>query len=46
MRHVNSKSSRCNSADEALHVGASSVALPPPVPDFPEFTDTHTEYAY
>ena len=43
-----------NSPGEALHIGASSVALRPPVPDISEITDrhtdtrthTHTEYGY
>ena len=42
MRRVDSRSSRCNSPGEALHVGASSVALRPPVPGISEITDTHT----
>ena len=42
MCRVNSRSSCCNSPGEVLHVGASSVALQPPVPDISEITDTHT----
>ena len=42
MRHVNSRSSRFNSPGEALHVGASSVALRPPVPNISEITHAHT----
>ena len=42
MRRVDSRSSRCNSPGEALHVGASSVALRPPVPSISEITDTRT----
>ena len=43
MRRVNSRSSRCNLPSEALHVGASSVALRPQVPDISEITDGHTD---
>ena len=45
MYRVDLRSSCCNSPGEALHVGASSVALWPPVPDTSEIrhTDTHTQ---
>ena len=50
MHRVYSRTSCCNLAGEALHVGASSVALQPPVPDISEITDrhtdTHTKYGY
>ena len=53
MCHVNSRRSRCTSPSEALHVGASSVVLGPPVPDISEIqthththTQTHTKYAF
>ena len=39
---VDSKSSCCNSPGEALHVGASSVSLRPPIPDISEITNAHT----
>ena len=48
MCHVNLRSRRYNSPSEALHVGASTVALRPPVPDIWEITgtDAHTDYGY
>ena len=43
MQYVNYRSSRSNSPGEALQIGASSVALQPPVAEeFSEITDTHT----
>ena len=39
---VDSRCSRRNSPDEALHVGESGVALGRPVPENSEITDTHT----
>ena len=42
MRRVYLRSSRCNSLSEALHVGASNVALRPPVPGISEITNTQT----
>ena len=42
-RHVNSKTSWCNSTGKALHVGGSSVALRRPVPEISEITSTQTD---
>ena len=43
MRPVDSRCSRCNSPDEALHVGESGMALRRPIPENSEITDTHTQ---
>ena len=42
MHLVNLRSSRCNSPSEALHFGASSMALRLPVRNISEITNTQT----